>query len=212
MAKKALTINQVLNKKYDLFDFQGDWKNAFDCPEKTGKWFISGASTSGKTTFVLQLVNYLVSLGNRALYWSLEEGTAHTLQNSLKNANLSGTGIKFLEGYTIKEIETEYLNKQRPPRVVVFDSIQYTGFNFEQYMKFTDKYVNKVLFIIISQSENGKPLGTTALRIQYDASLKIWVEGYKAFSKGRYIGTTGEYVIWKEKADEYWLDNEKITK
>jgi GTPase SAR1 family protein len=208
MAKKALTVNQILNKKYDLFDFQGDWLAAFDRPEKTGKWFICGASASGKTTFVLQLVNYLVSMGNRALYWSLEEGTSHTLQNSLRNANLSGTGIKFLEGYTMEALETEYLNKQRPPHVVVFDSIQYTGLNFEQYMKFTDRYINKVLFIVISQSENGKPLGATALRVQFDAALKIWVEGYKAFSKGRYIGSTGEYVIWEEKAAEYWLEKE----
>lgn len=35
----------------------------------------------------------------------------------------------------------------------------------------------------------------------YDASLKIWVEGYKAFSKGRYIGSNGgEYVIWEDGA------------
>ena len=38
----------------------------------------------------------------------------------------------------------------------------------------------------------------------YDASLKIWVEGYKAFSKGRFIGQTGECVIWPEGARRYW--------
>lgn len=36
----------------------------------------------------------------------------------------------------------------------------------------------------------------------YDATLKIWVEGFKAFSKGRFIGDTGEYTIWGEGAEK----------
>ena len=38
----------------------------------------------------------------------------------------------------------------------------------------------------------------------YDADLKIWVEGYVAFSKGRYQGATGEYTIWEKGAYDYW--------
>ena len=41
----------------------------------------------------------------------------------------------------------------------------------------------------------------------YDATLKIWVEGGKAFSKGRFIGETGEYIAYPKLADEYWSDN-----
>lgn len=39
----------------------------------------------------------------------------------------------------------------------------------------------------------------------YDADLKIYIEGYVAFSKGRYIGDTGRYVIWEEGAREAGL-------
>jgi hypothetical protein len=38
----------------------------------------------------------------------------------------------------------------------------------------------------------------------YDATLKIWVEGYRAFSKGRFIGSTGQYDVWAEGAERYW--------
>ena len=38
----------------------------------------------------------------------------------------------------------------------------------------------------------------------YDATLKIWVEGFKAFSKGRFIGEKGNYTIWEEGANKYW--------
>jgi len=40
--------------------------------------------------------------------------------------------------------------------------------------------------------------------VMYDADLKIWVEGYVAFSKGRYQGSTGEYTIWEKGAYDYW--------
>ena len=43
----------------------------------------------------------------------------------------------------------------------------------------------------------------------YDATLKIWVEGFKAFSKGRFIGQTGEFTIWDEGAERYWGENVK---
>ena len=40
----------------------------------------------------------------------------------------------------------------------------------------------------------------------YDATLKIWVEGFKAFSKGRYIGPKGSLTIWPEGAMRYWQE------
>ena len=45
---------------------------------------------------------------------------------------------------------------------------------------------------------------TAATSVMYDADLKIWVEGYVAFSKGRYQGATGEYTIWEKGAYDYW--------
>ena len=43
-----------------------------------------------------------------------------------------------------------------------------------------------------------------------DATLKVWVEGYTAFSKGRFIGDTGKYTIWAEGADRYWGNNNNL--
>ena len=41
----------------------------------------------------------------------------------------------------------------------------------------------------------------------YDASLKIYVEGFRAFSKGRFFGSVGHFTIWDEGAVRYWGDN-----
>lgn len=47
-------------------------------------------------------------------------------------------------------------------------------------------------------------MGRTAVSAMFSASLKIWVEGYRAISKGRYFGEQGYYTVWKERADKYW--------
>ena len=60
------------------------------------------------------------------------------------------------------------------------------------------------LLIFLSHAAGSSPRGSAAVGVMYDATLKIWVEGYKAFSKGRFIGPTGEYTIWDEGAARYW--------
>ena len=49
-----------------------------------------------------------------------------------------------------------------------------------------------------------KPRGNAAVSVMFDATLKIWVEGYIATSKGRFIGSTGKYTVWDEGAEKYW--------
>lgn len=73
----------------------------------------------------------------------------------------------------------------------------------ELYYDFKNKHKNK-LIIFISHATGKEPSTKVAQRIMYDADLKIWVEGYKALSKGRYIGTIGEKTIWAEGANRYW--------
>lgn len=43
----------------------------------------------------------------------------------------------------------------------------------------------------------------------YDDTLKIWVEGYVAYSKGRFIGDKGKYMIWDKGAYMYWGINQE---
>jgi hypothetical protein len=45
--------------------------------------------------------------------------------------------------------------------------------------------------------------------VWYNASLKIWIEGFKAYSHGRYIGPTGEFTIWEEGFEKYYGLNQE---
>lgn len=78
--RRALNVRDILNKKYDVFPFEGKWKDAFDTPEVRGCWFVWGNSGNGKTSFVMQLCKELCKY-DRVAFNSLEEGTSLTVQN-----------------------------------------------------------------------------------------------------------------------------------
>lgn len=200
--KRALTVQNIFDKVYKLFQFVGKWFDAFGCPETVGVWFIWGNSGNGKTSFILQLIKELSRFENIILN-SREEGTSHTLRKSFENFGMSDVKSKLLIVNENMERLTERMLMKKSPKIVIIDSFQYTQMSYRDYLAFKERFPNK-LIIFISHADGKNPSGRSAKSVMYDASLKIWVEGYKAFSKGRYIGEKGEYVIWEERAQKYW--------
>lgn len=199
---RALTAKNIFEKKYKLFEFLGEWKEAFDCPEKYGVWFIWGNSGNGKTTFVLKLIKYLTQF-DEVLLNSLEEGSSHTLKKGFVRVGMGEVSSKVLiVSEPIERLEKR-LNAKKSPGIVVIDSFQYFQLTYKQYISFKEKYPKKLL-IFISHADGRSPAGRSARSVMYDATLKVWVEGYRAFSKGRYIGEKGDITIWPEGAVKYW--------
>ncbi len=205
--KKALSMVDLMRKNREVYAFEGALREAFGQPEQNGIWFIWGRSGNGKTSFVLQLCKELTRYGKVA-YDSLEEGDSLTMQNALMRVGMGDVGRRFiLLNESLKELDTR-LKRRRSPDIVVVDSFQYAHIDLKQYEEFIDQHKNK-LIIFVSQADGLKPWGRTAQSAMYSASLKIWVEGYRAISKGRYRGNLGYYTIWAEKAEEYWSAKNK---
>ena len=205
--KKALSMVDLMRKNREVYAFEDALQEAFGQPEQNGVWFIWGRSGNGKTSFVLQLCKELTRYGKVA-YDSLEEGDSLTMQNALMRVGMGDVGRRFiLLNESLKELDTR-LKRRRSPDIVVVDSFQYAHIDLKQYEEFIDQHKNK-LIIFVSQADGLKPWGRTAQSAMYSASLKIWVEGYRAISKGRYRGNLGYYTIWAEKAEEYWSAKNK---
>lgn len=195
---RAMTVKEVLKQKKRTFAFKGVWKEAFGEPERTGVWFIWGNSGNGKSSFVMQLCKQLCEF-DRVAYDSLEEGDSLTMQNTLVRYGMSDVNKSFylLNGENMREL-SDRLVKRKSVNIVVIDSFQYT--------RFKEAHKDKLL-IFISHAAGRAPRGSAAQSVMYDATLKIWVEGFKAFSKGRFIGDKGEFTIWDDGAKKYWGDN-----
>jgi len=209
--KRAISPAELLAIKFEEFDFAGQWFEAFDKPETNGVWFIWGNSSNGKTGFTLKLLKYLTTFdepgkrtkGRKGIYNSLEEGRRKTMQDAFRESNMAEvTGRVIMVQESIEELIIR-LKKKGSPQIVVLDSIQYAGLSFLQFLALKRMFPNK-LFIVLSQAEGRKPKGRMANDVMFDADLKIWVEGHRAYSKGRYIGKKGYYTNWIEGAAKYW--------
>ncbi|HCS21070.1 MAG TPA: ATP-dependent serine protease [Bacteroidetes bacterium] len=201
---KAMSLANLLKKTYNCFEFSAPWKEAFGSPQKTGVWFIWGHSGNGKTALTMQLCMELSRHG-RLAYNSREEGGDKTLQDAFIRAgfeSFTGPNKPIILDEPMSEL-SERLLKRRSPDFVVIDSFQYAGLSYAEYKRYKELHRNKLL-IFISHADGKNPMGRAATSVMYDASLKIWVEGMRATSKGRYIGSNGGfYDIWPEESAKY---------
>lgn len=203
---RALSPRELLAKTYDTLQWTDRWIAAFDQPETSGVWFLWGNSANGKSSFVMQLAAELARLC-KVLYVSLEEGTGLTLQMSLSRTDLTGIGNNLQFTKCDMEELRERLSKRRSPQVVIIDSFQYTRLSFPQYVQLKEDFPHKLL-VFVSHADGKQPSGRTAKAVKYDADLKIWVEGFKAHSNGRY-NPGGVFTVWDEGAEKYWGEKEK---
>lgn len=189
--------------KYETMAFDGAWRDAFGTPERRGVWIIWGNSGNGKTSFALQLAKYLCRFG-RVAYDSLEEGACLTMQEAMRRENMMEVNKKFLliDNENMEELGIR-LSRQKSPDIVVIDSFQYTQMNYRQYIAFKERHKRKLL-IFVSHADGKLPNGRAAKSLMYDACLKIYIEGFRAFSKGRFIGPIGHIDIVPDKARTYW--------
>ena len=201
-ARNAKGVRELLSMKFDTLPFEGEWYDAFGTPESRGVWIVWGKSGSGKTSFVMKLCKELCKYG-RVVYDSLEEGISLTMQNTVRRSNMLEANRRFLLVCESMDELSLRLKRQKSPDFVVIDSFQYTQMTYRQYIEFKERHRNK-LMIFISHASGRLPTGRSGKSVMFDASLKIYVEGYRAFSKGRFIGPKGYYDIWPEEAARYW--------
>lgn len=200
--RNAKGVRELLSMKFETLAFEGTWYDAFGTPERRGVWMVWGNTGNGKTSFVMQLCKELCRFG-RVAYDSLEEGACLTMQNTLKRFNMQEVNRRFLllDAEPLEQLSLR-LKRQKAPDFVVIDSFQYTQMTYAQYIRFKEQHRNKLL-IFISHASGKNPDGRSAKKVTFDASLKIYVEGYRAFSKGRFIGPVGHYDVWPEEAARY---------
>lgn len=200
---RSLSATQVLTIKHDTITLGGIWTDCIGEMDSSGFVFIWGQSGNGKTSAVMSFCKALAEFGT-VLYLSEEEGFSLSMQNTLRRFAMNEVGRKFQmrTGCTYEEL-IKILEKPKSPRFVALDSIQKFGLTYAQFQELSRKFPKK-LFVLISQAKGKEPDGRPAFRMKYLAGLKIWVEGYTAFSKGRFIGDTGKAVIWEAGAKDYW--------
>jgi len=202
-AKRAYTVNNVLQAKFNTLEFDGVWRKAVGCPERAGTWIIYGSVKNGKTSFAMQLAKYLTHF-EKVAYNAVEEGLSLSIQAALRRTGMQDVknGFVLLNKESWQDLMTR-LRKRKSPNVVVIDSLQFWEITFQKYKNLREQFPDK-LFIYISHSAGNLPDGKLAQRIWRDANISFRIEGFKAFPIGRYGGDEEPIVINEERAIGYW--------
>ncbi|KAA6339736.1 hypothetical protein EZS27_012334 [termite gut metagenome] len=207
--KRAWTIHDLLNTPVKTFPFEERWYELFGQPERCGVWFIWGGSGNGKTSFVIQLCKELAKY-TQILYDSFEEGYSLAMQDALRRFGMGAVSrrMKIVDGMPIDEL-SEMLSARCAPAAVVIDSFQHAQLTYPQFIAFTEKHPN-MLLIFTSHADGRKPEGSAAQKARSTSSMRIYVEGYRAFSLGNRESRKGYYDVWEQQAYVYWGDPDYV--
>ena len=197
--KRAYNPTQLDTKRLITMPFDGEWQALMGQPERAGSWLIWGNSGNGKTSFALQLAGYLTRFG-RVAYNSLEEGISESLKRNVRINGLVGVKrLLLLDKEPMDEL-VERLRRPKAPNIIIIDSLQYCGMNYREYKQLRDEFRSR-LFVFVSHADGKEPAGRTARSVRYDANVKIYIEGYRAYAVSRYGG--GEpYIIWQSGSEK----------
>lgn len=201
MAKRALTLDDVLSYRARTIPFEGEWRDFVGQPEAGATWIIWGGSFSGKTRLAVKLQKYFAQFCKVA-YNSLEEGMSDSFKKAISEENMMDVKRNFQlwDKLTVEEMKHK-LKQKRPVDVVIIDSLQYTGMSYRDYKQLRREF-ESITFIFISHADGKEPKGEVAKSIRYDASVKIYCEGYEAIPQSRYGG--GEnFIIWEKGNEDY---------
>ncbi len=205
---RSFSAKRVITTRFKELPFTGKWEALVGRPEARGSIIIYGPSGNGKTRLALQLAKYLSGFTTVA-YNSIEQGISKTMSQALAQEGLGDIGarFRFLDRAPMDQLE-DWLSRPRRPNVIIIDSLQVAGISRKDVTRLYKKFKNK-LFIWVCREDpkTRKPEGSLGRSVEYDADIKIRVEGYRAMAKSRYGG--GEpFDVWPDEAAKYWPDNE----
>jgi hypothetical protein len=198
---RAISVGQLLRKKFKTIPLTGHWQEAIGTPEANGIWLVWGQSGNGKTRLSLMLAEMLAQYGKVA-YNTLEEGARLSFQKAIRETgfNIPKGRFTILNREPMDELIVR-LKKRKSPDIVIIDSLQYSFLTRRSYFELKQALPNK-LIIFISHAAGKDPDGDLAKKVRYDADVKIYVEGYMAFITSRYGGGK-PITIWKEGAERF---------
>lgn len=207
--QRATSIYNFLNMDFELMQFDGRWRDAFDQPEKFGVWYVGGRPTNGKTSFVVQLMHELAKQEMSIRFYNFEEQRSKSMQDAVRRENIDPQIAKRIQVVnwlmTYADIRKD-IDSTRS-NVIVIDTIQKSGLKPKQVEELRELYSQKLLVFVSHVQPNGLPDKATGVQAYRDASLKIFVDRFRAISQGRYFGELGYYDVWPEKAAKEWGEN-----
>ena len=209
---KVLGIKQFHQKTFKLLKVKNpEIKGLLGSVPKYFTAVVYGFSGNGKTETCIRLAKELSNHGKVA-WLSYEQRHWYDLQLATKRNKMQENTGKFLvidpiankpDNMSLLEDLDNYLSKRNSPDYIFFDSVDYTGITWDDYVFLKNKYGNKKGFIFIAHSaKNGKLKKRISEQIIFDGGMGLFVSNYICFPEKNRFGGFDDLIVYEEKARE----------
>ena len=207
---KVLGVKQFHQKTFKLLNLKkSKFKGILGNVPKYFTVVVYGYSGNGKTEFTIMLAKELSNHG-KVLWLSYEQRHGYDLQTATMRNDMHEQSGKFLVSDPMDDLEDgislfddldAYLEKRGSADYIVFDSIDYTGFNWKDYQELKNKYFDKKGFIFIAHStKNGVLKKSISRDILFDGGMGILVKDFIATPEKNRFGGMDTFVVFEEQA------------
>lgn len=223
---KVIGEKQFTQKKFKFLDMEGsDFEGILGKIPRNFLMVVCGASGNGKTEFALSLSMELRKFG-KVGWWSYEQGHGADLQMAHARNFEGEYDHPWLpidpyegkpDGVTLLQEMEAYLDKRNSPQFNFIDSLDYTGFSFDDYKSLKRKYGKRKSFVfIVKGSKSCRVKKSMCDAVYFDGQIGIHVIDYIATPDKNRFGGTDPYVIYEEEAKKrnplFFTKRDKVAK
>ena len=209
---KTLGVKQFHQKRFKLLNLDGsEFQGLLGDVPKHFTGVIYGYSGNGKTEFCIKLAKALCPHGKVA-WLSYEQRHGYDLQQATIRNKMEDVTGRFMiidplealdEGHSLLEDLDDYLSKRNSPEYIFIDSLDYTGFNWEDYLVLKNKYAHRKTFLFIAHStKTGVLKKRISEQIVFDGGMGIFVKDFIAEPVKNRFGGDVPYVVYEKRARE----------
>lgn len=196
---KIIGMYQLKQKKYKPLGFTGKWQKSYGDVVEGFLAIFFGDSGSGKTESAVQFAEYLVQFGN-VLYLSYEQKDRSTIRTAFERNGLLEKNKKvFLSPGGPFELVVKYIKGKKNLGSVFIDSLDYSGFTFEQITQLRAMFPKKNI-ICVAHGRGSIPRLTVAQDVRFDSDIKAWVKKYVVFPDSRFEGGNDLFITYEKMA------------
>ena len=199
-----IKFSKVLTKNYHTLPFEGVWYDSFGCPARDCKWFVYAKSGSGKTSFLIQLAQYMTNFYKKVGYVSIEEGDSESFKKAIKRSKTDGSDLGKIYLYDRAPVDElkEEIAQRASIKFWIIDSIDSLQMTQQDIVEITSicKAKGKGL-AMVGFSDGKNPKTPAGVFCKYDADIKLIVDRFIIEDcNSRYGGNRQPFVINEEMA------------
>ncbi len=197
------SVKAIREKKYNPMLLNDEFRNIMGDVDSKFIGTLYGKSGSGKSVFALRFADWFAANIGKALYNSHEEGINKTIQDRIKQFNISSQKLYFGNKLNYDDLCRKIVaNKYR---LVVIDSIKYMGLTPEQLDDFRHRFRKRTICLLMVAFGTGRGQTDGCKDHLHASDVKLYFDNGKVFSHGRYISAPKTVQIFKHKnTEELW--------